>query len=420
MKIWIIKTGEPLPWLIDESHQRFWRAGKIACSLQKGGHDVTYITSAFDHSQKTFRPFETKTRYNVERNIDIIFLKSPGYKKNVSFARYLDHRVLAHSLRSVMEEQEVPDLILCSWPTIEQSFVAVEYGLKHRIPVVLDVRDCWPDIIYEQFPKSLNWLPSVLFPYEKMVEFSLNNAKAIMSVSQGMLSWAQHRGKRLSPKMQEDRFFYQTQDDCTGEETLFSFWDSKGVNLKSENLVRFVWAGSLEPTLDLDTCLRAVKAFSIKCDKKIEFVFCGRGSMDSRVEQLSQASRNVVFAGQVGEMELKSLLAKSHIGFMCYPNRFDFQLSIPNKLVDFCMAGMRIITNLNGELQQLVPESEVLPYKTGDYQSLASSLDHVMKNIEKYRHPSTITRLLFERHFDSRIVLPSICSYLEGVGDRQA
>ena len=48
-----------------------------------------------------------------------------------------------------------PDLILCSYPTIELSVEAVRYGRTHGIPVVLDVRDLWPDIVLDLLPTIL-------------------------------------------------------------------------------------------------------------------------------------------------------------------------------------------------------------------------------------------------------------------------
>ena len=38
-----------------------------------------------------------------------------------------------------------PDIIVVSLPTIEFSYEACRYGEKNNVPVIVDVRDLWPD-----------------------------------------------------------------------------------------------------------------------------------------------------------------------------------------------------------------------------------------------------------------------------------
>ena len=50
MKIWIITVGEPLP--MDDGEVRAYRSGLLFSELVNAGHEVTWWTSSFDHSQK--------------------------------------------------------------------------------------------------------------------------------------------------------------------------------------------------------------------------------------------------------------------------------------------------------------------------------------------------------------------------------
>lgn len=410
MKIWIIKVGEPLPWISGEEGKRLWRAGQLAEYMRDRDHAVTFWASKFDHYQKRFRHHGKKTHAN---GIETILLPSRGYKTNLSFDRVMDHRDLAKSFKKKLNGREIPDLIFVSWPTIELAYAAIHYGIENGVPVVLDIRDCWPDIIYDQAPGALKWLPRHLFRFEHMTKFSFKHATALTAVSKGMLEWAQLRGARETSANRLDHFFYQTQYDFLGEGDCEEFWCGKGIDLRSRKMIRIVWAGSLEPTLDLATCIRAIEVFSKQNDAAIEFVFCGSGSMQQSVVDLSQSLRNVVFVGQVDYLPLKSLLANSQLGFMCYPDRYDFNASIPNKAVDFCMAGMRIITNLRGELNSIIPVTEILSYREGDVSSMVSVFKAIITDRKKFKRPSTQTRLLFEQKFDASRVLPVVCKYLE-------
>ena len=55
-----------------------------------------------------------------------------------------------------------PDIILTSIPSIELSKVAVKYANKFNIPIVLDIRDLWPDVFFEILPKSTQLLVKFL------------------------------------------------------------------------------------------------------------------------------------------------------------------------------------------------------------------------------------------------------------------
>ena len=50
------------------------------------------------------------------------------------------------------QEEVKPDIILSSLPTLKLSLSAVEYGKKMNIPLVLDMRDMWPDVFLDYIP----------------------------------------------------------------------------------------------------------------------------------------------------------------------------------------------------------------------------------------------------------------------------
>jgi glycosyltransferase involved in cell wall biosynthesis len=251
-----------------------------------------------------------------------------------------------------------------------------------------------------------------------MTKYSFQNASALTAVSNGLLNWAQTRGGRGNPANKNDRFFYQAQYDHHVKENGSIFWKKKGIELTANDKVRIVWAGSLEPTLDLRTCLNAIENFSSRNNSKIEFIFCGLGSMESSVLALQKRISNFRFVGHVGKTELRDLLAHSNFGLMCYPDRFDFHASIPNKLVDFCMAGMRVITNLDGVLNLLKSPGDALQYKAGDAFSLVEVFDMISTNQKRFMVKSRNNRLLYEKEFDASSVLPKFCEYLEDVVTR--
>src|SRR5690606_36946884 len=81
----------------------------------------------------------------------------------------------------------------------ELCFGAERLAKKWGIPLILDVRDLWPDIFVEAVPRPLQWLASaVLLPYFWMTRRALRSARALFAVSRDYLNWAVRRAGRSS------------------------------------------------------------------------------------------------------------------------------------------------------------------------------------------------------------------------------
>ena len=149
MRIWVVKYGEVVPFGQDRKVGQLFRAGSLAQALAKRGHDVIWWTGRFEHQTKTFvAPKSQTTLYDPESPLEVRLIPSPGYLHNVSPARALDHWLFNSRLRKAMQaEQKRPDLIVVSFPIPDIAETCVAYGRIWSVPVVVDVRDRWPDIL---------------------------------------------------------------------------------------------------------------------------------------------------------------------------------------------------------------------------------------------------------------------------------
>ena len=84
MRIWIIKANEPKPVLNNES--RLGRMGLLAEELAERGNEVIWYTSTFSHLKKE-QIYKEDTTVNIKENYVIEFIKTYGYKKNISLGR---------------------------------------------------------------------------------------------------------------------------------------------------------------------------------------------------------------------------------------------------------------------------------------------------------------------------------------------
>ena len=151
MNVWLVTIGEPVP-IREGSRDRLHRTGYFARFLADRGHEVAWWTSTFDHFRKRHW-FDEDTTVELGTGLKARLLHGCGYRSNISLARFHDHRQIAkkfaHHARAAAA---APDIIVSALPTIELCLESVAYGRRRGVPVVLDMRDMWPDIFVDTVP----------------------------------------------------------------------------------------------------------------------------------------------------------------------------------------------------------------------------------------------------------------------------
>jgi hypothetical protein len=142
MLFWVVEAGEPLPV---DSGERPLRCGMLCERLVAAGHQVLWWASTFDHARKRHR-FDQPVTLSAKPGLTLRLLHGAAYRRNLSLRRLLHNRqIAAEFARDNLHCQPRPDLIFCCMPTPELAEKSVEFGCTHHIPVVIDIRDLWPD-----------------------------------------------------------------------------------------------------------------------------------------------------------------------------------------------------------------------------------------------------------------------------------
>src|SRR5262245_41953275 len=187
MKVWVVKTSEMLA--SDNRNGRLMRSGIIAHMLDARGHALTWWMSTFDHANRRSRYAADSTIAYASRGT-IRMLHSPGYRASVSLARLLDHTVWGRRFERAIEAAPLPDVILCAYPTIEAALICARFGQRRRVPVVMDLRDMWPDLFAELAPRSMRPLAwAMLAPLRARAAEALRNATALFAITEEFLEW---------------------------------------------------------------------------------------------------------------------------------------------------------------------------------------------------------------------------------------
>jgi glycosyltransferase involved in cell wall biosynthesis len=397
MDVWIITVGEPLP--MDEGDVRIYRSGLLFNELVDAGHDVTWWTSSFDHSQKKIRTYGDKLYSNSKSKI--LLLDALPYKKNISFCRILNHLNLAKKFENRIANEDVPDIIICSFPIIELCTVAVKYAIVHEIPIITDVRDLWPDIFLEFSPKwSHPFLKFILHKMFKDTDYIFKNSTSISAVSEGYLDWGLKKSDR--ERTANDKVFPigypQPCIDTTEGGEIKRHLVSLGVD-PSKTILLFI--GSFGKTYDLTTVINAARHYD-KMGQNLQFVFCGDGEKYKQWTNESKGISNIIFTGWLDSHGLNYLLSISSVGLAAYvkgaPQGF------PNKLFEYMSVGLPILSSLEGEAKELLELEEIgLTYDPSIKDDLINKIA-IFLDKDRMKGVSENSKELFDSNFSAEII----------------
>lgn len=409
LSIWLITVGEPLP--LPGRRERPWRTGLLAQELTERGHKVLWWTSNFDHIAKEYFVRGAPTVV-VNDYLELQFLDGMSYEKNVSLARLQNHRQIRNAFAILSRARPKPDVILCSFPTIELSLEAARYGCHRLVPVVLDVRDLWPDIFADIAPAGLRGLIKVAsIPMMRQARAAFRACSAITGISEQYLAWGLRKAGRK--RLPADRVFplgYRRQvAGPSAARALAGRLMTCGVDTR-QPIAAFV--GSFGRSYDLATVIRAARELETARETRVQFVICGRGENEADWRALADGLTNVFFPGWLNAEELAVLLSLASIGLAAYAPAAS--QGIPNKVIEYLSAGLPVLCSLPGESRELLEgEGCGLYYAAGDSSQLAALICRVLTTVElrtKMRHAA---HSVFERKYSADVVFRSMGNYIE-------
>jgi glycosyltransferase involved in cell wall biosynthesis len=415
MLVWIIQDGEPLPGI--DSGTRDWRCGILAKALVAKEHEVLWWASTFDHTAKRHRFSESRTVEIMPRLV-IRPLHGPGYQENRSAKRFLHNRALARSFAGEAAEAERPDVILASLPTPELAEQAVKYGQRTGTPVLVDVRDLWPDHYLTLAPKPLRGLLRLGLANEfRRTRWLLKHATGITSISKTFLDWA----LRLAGTRQResDGVFLMSYPAPSLPEAEIAV-RKQALAAKyglTEDSLTITFVGSVNSIFDFQTVIDAARVFE-PAEKKVRFVFVGNGTNYAPVRAQAHGLKNVVFTGQLDQLSVAAMLGLASVGLAPYAEGQSISGSLPNKAFEYMSVGLPLLSSHQGDLAKLISDAELgLQYQFRNPESLTQQIQWLIDHPAKRIAMGQRSRKLFEERFSPHIVYSRFVAHLEQVAN---
>ena len=413
MRVWLVTIGEPLP-TDGDGGDRLYRAGILATLLAQRGHEVVWWSSTFDHVRKRQR-FSTDTTLRLDSGVLLKLLQGCGYRRNVSLRRLVDHAILARKFSAQARNMPCPDVVLCSLPPLELSAAVTRYGKAHDVPVIVDVRDLWPDIFLELVP---SWARSLfgfaLTPMWRQARAACQNAFAITGNCPEFVEWGLRHARRPAGNL--DRFFpfgylVPVLTDKVREKARH-FWNTYGL-CEGDTQFTICFFGAFSNQFDLETVIDAALMLEAE-GVSARFVLCGAGEHLEALRARASGSRAVIFPGWVGRAEIWTLMTLCDVGIAPYRNHVGFAGNLPNKPIEYMAGGLPIVSGLRGYLAEFLDRHQCgLTYVPGDAQALRDVVVRLMKDTELLTKMSANARRVFSEKLDAGKVYGQMIDYLQ-------
>jgi glycosyltransferase involved in cell wall biosynthesis len=367
LRVWLFKISENIPNREGTRPRTF----QIADALLTRGHEVLWWNSAFDHPQKRFDSDRQGIRDFAHRG-RIIYLPSPGYKRNASLMRYLDHWILSKGFRKAASLQRPPNVMVIAMPDLHLATEAMKYARMHGIPTIIDVRDQWPDVFVEAIPKPLKAVGAIaLAPLRWKLRRLLSDADSIVSMMETVLEWSLRCASRS--KTANDRVFYL----ATGRKrkTLGGPECDRFKGLIEALRGRFCifYVGTFGLRNNPVILLEAARILNSKIDpRSVAFVIGGGGAYECQVKQIASGLPNCFLPGWLNEREISLLAEQCHLAVI--PGTEEI-VAYPNKAFFYMAAGLPIVASVKGDLRSHIEEKGIgLLYDAGSPESLAQTI----------------------------------------------
>jgi glycosyltransferase involved in cell wall biosynthesis len=407
MRIWFVDQGEPLPF---QDGLRLQRYGELTRVVARRGHKVTWWANDFSHMPRGYIG-EPNSRVVCD-GVEIVLVHGSGYTKNISFARLKHVAVHAKNLARLIVDETPPEIIVCGMPTLESAELIARYGKQHNVPVIIDIRDEWPEDYVRWLPSALRPLGRLaLRPQFKTLHRACAAATALCGVTETQLAYGlRHAGRERGPN---DAVFYsgtrRTPPARALVDAQLTAW--RQMNLKEGDFV-CVFAGSMSPLRPLDATIKAFKRLAARLPVKL--VLAGNGDREAEYRALAADCPYIIFPGWIDAIQMIALSEIADVLLAPYKRSHGF--SMPTKIFDYMAAGRPMLSSCPGEAEELIRREEIgLQIREEDSADIENALLQLYEDPERRRRMGARGRALFEKSFALETILERYTDHIENL-----
>lgn len=282
--------------------------------------------------------------------IDVIRIWTYIAANKGTFFRIINYLSFAFSSTIRTLFLQTPDIIIATSPQFFCGWAGVAAKLLKRTPLILEIRDLWPDSIVAvgaiENPKivsSLEWTE------KKMYQFGTH----IVTVGDGYYSRLLE--KEVPPEKMTvitngvDREVFKPSDP---DERLRKKYGLEGKFVCS-------YTGTIGMACALDITLRAAKIFKQMGHTQVVFLLIGDGAVRNELQRIARQQEldNIVFTGRQDKSLMPRFLSVSDCCLVHLRKTELFQSVLPSKMFDALAMKKPVLLGVQGSAAQVIEKS---------------------------------------------------------------
>jgi glycosyltransferase involved in cell wall biosynthesis len=302
------------------------------------------------------------------------------------------------------------DLVMGTSPPIFQAASAWLVATLRRRPLLLEIRDLWPEFIIDM-GKLKN--PLAIRLSRSLERFLYRQAAHLLVNSPAYVDYLISKG--VAPE--KITLIANGVDPAMFDPT------TRGNGLRSQLGVDekfvIVYAGAVSMANNLGVLIDAAK--ELETDSRIYFLIVGDGNERKQLEALvaGRNLKNITFTGAKPKQEMGNYLASADACVAILQNIPMFRMTYPNKVFDYLAAGRPVLLAIDGVIREVVEKAEAgIFVPPGDVTRLVGAIRYLLEHPDERAAMSARGRTFVENHFNRNEQSKQFISLIEMLGKR--
>jgi glycosyltransferase involved in cell wall biosynthesis len=291
------------------------------------------------------------------------------------------------------------DVVLATTPPIFQAVTAWLVAAVRRRPLILEIRDLWPEFIIDM-GKLRN--PLAIAVARRLERFLYARADSFIVNSPAYVNYLEGKGIErqritLIPNGVSPEMFAANEPNVVVAAHEIRRRHGLG------NKFVAMYAGAMGPANDLEVLLAA--ADRLRDNERVHIVLVGDGKTRKQLEASvrSRGLTNVTFVGAQSKTDMRAFLEAADVCVATLQNIAMFRMTYPNKVFDYLASGRPVVLGIDGVIREVVERAEGGVFVSpGDPRALADAIRRLACDPDGCRQMGARGRDYVRRHFNRR------------------